>query len=480
MPPAWRPSSPSATPRSPRPASTSGAPTSATRARGAMPDALRERHGRRPAARPGRRLRHRGLRDGRRGPRLGRRPAGLRRSSPSTRPASPRGPTSSTGCWPGERGRRAPGPGSGSFQDGAVQRRPEGASPRPPGDTRDARSQSLPRPPRGTAAEARPAPPSGWPSSPRSSRPPWRAAARRRSSWPRLLPRPRAARPPRRHGRHGRSDLDPGIRDPHPPRRRQRDRGGRGGGRALRGDDRGVGRRALRERRRLGDHRLGRRADPDDAVVAAADTTYTILFSDQREATARVVASDEARGLVLLQAEATGLTPARLAASADLAVGELVVAIGSPLGEFTDTVTSGIVSGLGPVRRPPRSRRPAAASPSRASSRPTPPSTPAAAAGRSSTPRGPWSGSSPRRPAAARGSASRSRSRTPRRSSPAPGRDATVGPLGGSRAPAPRRGRPAPRPAPDAPPDPGSPRRRQRDHRRRRARARERGRRSTR
>jgi S1-C subfamily serine protease len=28
-------------------------------------------------------------------------------------------------------------------------------------------------------------------------------------------------------------------------------------------------------------------------------------------------------------------------------VGELVIAIGSPLGEFTDTVTSGIVSGLG-------------------------------------------------------------------------------------------------------------------------------------
>jgi putative serine protease PepD len=83
------------------------------------------------------------------------------------------------------------------------------------------------------------------------------------------------------------------------------------------------------------------------AVVAAADTTYTILFSDQSEAAARVVASDEARGLVLLQAGATGLTPARLAASADLAVGELVVAIGSPLGEFTDTVTSGIVSGLG-------------------------------------------------------------------------------------------------------------------------------------
>jgi putative serine protease PepD len=83
------------------------------------------------------------------------------------------------------------------------------------------------------------------------------------------------------------------------------------------------------------------------AIVAPTDTTYAVLLSNQHETTARVVASDAGHGLVLLQADATGLTPARLAASADLAVGQLVIAIGSPLGEFTDTVTSGIVSGLG-------------------------------------------------------------------------------------------------------------------------------------
>lgn len=82
-------------------------------------------------------------------------------------------------------------------------------------------------------------------------------------------------------------------------------------------------------------------------VVVTSETTYTVLFSDQREATARVVAADAAHGLVLLRADRTGLTPARVPASADLAVGQLVVAVGSPLGEFTDTVTAGIVSGLG-------------------------------------------------------------------------------------------------------------------------------------
>lgn len=82
------------------------------------------------------------------------------------------------------------------------------------------------------------------------------------------------------------------------------------------------------------------------AVVAPSDTTYDILLADQRETTARVVASDAAHGLVLLRAEATGLTPATIGSGATLAVGQLVVAVGSPLGEFTDTVTAGIVSGL--------------------------------------------------------------------------------------------------------------------------------------
>jgi S1-C subfamily serine protease len=82
------------------------------------------------------------------------------------------------------------------------------------------------------------------------------------------------------------------------------------------------------------------------AVVAPSDTTYDILLADQHETTARVIASDAAHGLVLLRAEATGLTPARVGTGVALTVGQLVVAVGSPLGEFTDTVTAGIVSGL--------------------------------------------------------------------------------------------------------------------------------------
>jgi len=82
-------------------------------------------------------------------------------------------------------------------------------------------------------------------------------------------------------------------------------------------------------------------------VVARRDVAYAVLLHDGSQVSARLVAADAARGLVLLRADAADLTPARLARGTSLAVGQLVVAVGSPLGEFTDTVTSGIVSSVG-------------------------------------------------------------------------------------------------------------------------------------
>ncbi len=89
-------------------------------------------------------------------------------------------------------------------------------------------------------------------------------------------------------------------------------------------------------------------------IVAPTDISYDVLLADQRRATARVVATDAAHGLVLLQADAAGLAPVRLGGPGSPTVGQLVVAVGSPLvvaadtslGTFTATVTSGIVSGL--------------------------------------------------------------------------------------------------------------------------------------
>jgi serine protease Do len=53
------------------------------------------------------------------------------------------------------------------------------------------------------------------------------------------------------------------------------------------------------------------------------------------------------RDLALVKVDATGLTAARIGDSGSIKVGQTAIAIGSPLGTYTETVTKGIVSGLG-------------------------------------------------------------------------------------------------------------------------------------
>ena len=81
-------------------------------------------------------------------------------------------------------------------------------------------------------------------------------------------------------------------------------------------------------------------------VVSGAQQ-LTVAFNDGRQFTGRVVASDQNNDLAVVKVDATGLPVADLGTSQDLKTGQLVVAIGSPLGTFTDSVTSGIVSATG-------------------------------------------------------------------------------------------------------------------------------------
>jgi len=81
-------------------------------------------------------------------------------------------------------------------------------------------------------------------------------------------------------------------------------------------------------------------------VEAAGPGGLTVAFDDGSTAAARVVGTDPLTDLAVIQAEdASGLVPARIGSSDDLAVGQEVVAIGSPFG-LESTVTSGIVSAL--------------------------------------------------------------------------------------------------------------------------------------
>ncbi|MCQ4084604.1 trypsin-like peptidase domain-containing protein [Streptomyces sp. RB6PN25] len=81
-------------------------------------------------------------------------------------------------------------------------------------------------------------------------------------------------------------------------------------------------------------------------VIAGADT-IKITFSNGNTANAKVVGTDSTKDLAVVKAEGvSGLKPAALGNSDAVAVGDQVVAIGSPDG-LAGTVTSGVVSALG-------------------------------------------------------------------------------------------------------------------------------------
>ena len=80
-------------------------------------------------------------------------------------------------------------------------------------------------------------------------------------------------------------------------------------------------------------------------VVGKADEVV-VRLSDRRELDAAVVGADAGSDLALLKVEAEDLQPVTIGSSADLKVGEWVLAIGSPFG-FEYSVTAGIVSGKG-------------------------------------------------------------------------------------------------------------------------------------
>jgi S1-C subfamily serine protease len=78
--------------------------------------------------------------------------------------------------------------------------------------------------------------------------------------------------------------------------------------------------------------------------VVENSTSLSVLLSDGRTVSATVVKTDPTHDLAVIRASATGLTPAKLGDSSTIQVGETVLAIGSPLGTFTGSVTEGIIS----------------------------------------------------------------------------------------------------------------------------------------
>lgn len=81
------------------------------------------------------------------------------------------------------------------------------------------------------------------------------------------------------------------------------------------------------------------------SVGGAAKPKITAVFTDGSKVPAAVVGKDPKTDLAVLKVDVTNPTVIQMGKSADLAVGDRVIAIGSPLG-LASTVTSGIVSAL--------------------------------------------------------------------------------------------------------------------------------------
>jgi S1-C subfamily serine protease len=90
---------------------------------------------------------------------------------------------------------------------------------------------------------------------------------------------------------------------------------------------------------------------PDGFIVTSAHVLAgtdrgSASFVDGSEFSIEIVGTDPLSDLAVVRAAASTLTPARLGDASKLRVGQLVVAVGNPLG-FAGSVTAGVVSALG-------------------------------------------------------------------------------------------------------------------------------------
>ena len=85
----------------------------------------------------------------------------------------------------------------------------------------------------------------------------------------------------------------------------------------------------------------------EDPRTTSAGAAFDVVFSNDKKVSAKLVGRDPSTDLAVLQVQAQGLKAAVLANSDDVPIGSIAVAIGSPLGEFQNTVTQGIVSAKG-------------------------------------------------------------------------------------------------------------------------------------
>lgn len=81
-------------------------------------------------------------------------------------------------------------------------------------------------------------------------------------------------------------------------------------------------------------------------VVLDSEAEYTVLTNDGKKYSATVVDRDPLQDIAIIKIDANNLPILKLGNSDNLEIGQTVIAIGNALGEFRNTVSSGIISGL--------------------------------------------------------------------------------------------------------------------------------------
>ncbi|PJE58636.1 MAG: hypothetical protein COU83_02835, partial [Candidatus Portnoybacteria bacterium CG10_big_fil_rev_8_21_14_0_10_40_22] len=81
-------------------------------------------------------------------------------------------------------------------------------------------------------------------------------------------------------------------------------------------------------------------------VVYEQDADYTVITNDDKHYSAKVLARDPINDIAILKIDAENLPAVELGDSSNLQLGQTVIAIGNALGEFTNTVSMGVISGL--------------------------------------------------------------------------------------------------------------------------------------
>jgi serine protease Do len=81
-------------------------------------------------------------------------------------------------------------------------------------------------------------------------------------------------------------------------------------------------------------------------VVSDSSADYKVITNDGKEYSVVKILDDDINDIALLKIEAENLSSLSLGDSDNLKPGQLVIAIGTPLGEYAGSVTTGVVSGL--------------------------------------------------------------------------------------------------------------------------------------